>query len=282
MDPPPDGAHAVGAPLRPPSGRPPLRAHRVARRALTPTRRSPRRDLRRSCHITRISNTRTSASQHLPRRDRQQRDHQHRPPPPRDRAPSQRRTAVAGLSSQPTVESPPHPRREIDRAPVVHGSEQRRAMGGIAESRPGASSVYGVAYDGLSSAWVGEAWRCRAMDGTIGIVLSGGGARGAYEFGALEVLAPALDEPARIIVGTSAGGLGAAYLAADAHHGLEAAARAGGEAWLGSRSAMSSARCAHRANLPVCCCTGLSCWASVCPARRACSTPARSRRPSRR
>ena len=43
------------------------------------------------------------------------------------------------------------------------------------------------------------------MDGTIGIVLSGGGARGAYEFGALEVLAPVLDEPARIIVGTSAG-----------------------------------------------------------------------------
>lgn len=71
------------------------------------------------------------------------------------------------------------------------------------------------------------------MDGTIGIVLSGGGARGAYEFGALEVLAPVLDEPARIIVGTSAGGLGAAYLAADAHDGLEAAARSGEEAWLG-------------------------------------------------
>jgi NTE family protein len=71
------------------------------------------------------------------------------------------------------------------------------------------------------------------MDGTIGIVLSGGGARGAYEFGALEVLAPVLDEPARIIVGTSAGGVGAAYLGADAQDGLEAAARSGGEAWLG-------------------------------------------------
>ncbi|MGZ6645199.1 MAG: patatin-like phospholipase family protein, partial [Solirubrobacteraceae bacterium] len=54
------------------------------------------------------------------------------------------------------------------------------------------------------------------MNGTIGMVLSGGGARGAYEFGALEVLAPVLDEPARIIVGTSAGALGAAYLAANA------------------------------------------------------------------
>src|SRR4051812_44321849 len=69
------------------------------------------------------------------------------------------------------------------------------------------------------------------MGATIGIVLSGGGARGAYEFGALEVLAPVLDEPARIVVGTSAGGLGAAYLAANAHHGFEAAARSGGEQW---------------------------------------------------
>jgi hypothetical protein len=29
MDPPADGAHVVGAPLRPPPGRPPLRAHHV-------------------------------------------------------------------------------------------------------------------------------------------------------------------------------------------------------------------------------------------------------------
>ncbi len=70
------------------------------------------------------------------------------------------------------------------------------------------------------------------MEPAIGMVLSGGGARGAYEFGALEVLAPVLDAPVRIIVGASAGGLGAAYLAANAHHGLEAAARSGGEHWL--------------------------------------------------
>jgi NTE family protein len=70
------------------------------------------------------------------------------------------------------------------------------------------------------------------MDGTIGVVLSGGGARGAYEFGALEVLAPVLDEPARIVVGASAGALGAAYLAANAQKGLEAAARSGGAKWL--------------------------------------------------
>lgn len=70
------------------------------------------------------------------------------------------------------------------------------------------------------------------MGGTVGLVLSGGGARGAYEFGALEVLAPVLDAPPRVIVGTSAGGLGAAYLAANAQHGLETAARAGAEQWL--------------------------------------------------
>jgi NTE family protein len=70
------------------------------------------------------------------------------------------------------------------------------------------------------------------MDGAIGMVLSGGGARGAYEFGALEVLAPVLDEPPRVIVGTSAGGLGAAYIAANAHAGLQAAARTGAQKWL--------------------------------------------------
>src|SRR6186997_496119 len=70
------------------------------------------------------------------------------------------------------------------------------------------------------------------MRGTIGMVLSGGGARGAYEFGALEVLAPVLDESPRIIVGTSAGALGATYVAANAHEGLEGAACSGGEKWL--------------------------------------------------
>ena len=36
IDPPPDSAHAVGAPLRPPSGRPPLRAHRVGSSGANP------------------------------------------------------------------------------------------------------------------------------------------------------------------------------------------------------------------------------------------------------
>ncbi len=85
-----------------------------------------------------------------------------------------------------------------------------------------------------------ETWSARSrgvtrlmeMSETVGIVLSGGGARGAYEFGVLEVLAPVLDPPAQIIVGTSAGALGAAYLAANLHDGLEAAARSGAGKWL--------------------------------------------------
>jgi len=41
MHPLPDGALAVGAPLRPPSRRPPLRAHRVTRASLNPVPRRP-------------------------------------------------------------------------------------------------------------------------------------------------------------------------------------------------------------------------------------------------
>jgi NTE family protein len=51
------------------------------------------------------------------------------------------------------------------------------------------------------------------------IVLAGGGARGAYEVGALSVLLPVLEERGerpRIVVGTSVGAFNAAYLAANA------------------------------------------------------------------
>jgi NTE family protein len=53
----------------------------------------------------------------------------------------------------------------------------------------------------------------------VGLVLSGGGARGAYEVGALSVLLPALEEAGqrpRVVVGTSVGALNAAFLAANA------------------------------------------------------------------
>ncbi len=54
----------------------------------------------------------------------------------------------------------------------------------------------------------------------VALVLGGGGARGAYEIGALSVLLPKLKElgmSPNIIFGTSIGGLHAAYLAAHAH-----------------------------------------------------------------
>jgi NTE family protein len=55
---------------------------------------------------------------------------------------------------------------------------------------------------------------------TVALVLGGGGARGAYEAGALSVLLPVLEdrgERPRIVIGTSAGALNASFLAAQAH-----------------------------------------------------------------
>lgn len=54
----------------------------------------------------------------------------------------------------------------------------------------------------------------------VAVVLAGGGARGAYEAGALSVLLPALEREGRrpdIVVGTSVGALNGAFLAATAH-----------------------------------------------------------------
>jgi NTE family protein len=68
----------------------------------------------------------------------------------------------------------------------------------------------------------------------IALVLAGGGARGAYEVGALAALAPALaanGETPEIIVGTSIGALNGAFFAARADEPLEAATAAGVEMW---------------------------------------------------
>ena len=68
----------------------------------------------------------------------------------------------------------------------------------------------------------------------IGLVLSGGGARGAYEAGALSVIGPVLDrrgERPTICVGTSVGAVNAAYLASAAHLSAEEALAGGIERW---------------------------------------------------
>jgi NTE family protein len=68
----------------------------------------------------------------------------------------------------------------------------------------------------------------------IALVLAGGGARGAYEAGALAVLAPGLAEHGQtptIIVGTSIGALNGSFLAARAHEPMEAAAAAALAMW---------------------------------------------------
>jgi len=54
----------------------------------------------------------------------------------------------------------------------------------------------------------------------VALVLAGGGARGAYEAGALSVLLPVLEDRGqrpRILVGTSVGALNTSFLAANAH-----------------------------------------------------------------
>lgn len=54
----------------------------------------------------------------------------------------------------------------------------------------------------------------------VALVLAGGGARGAYEAGALSVLLPLLEERGerpRILIGTSVGALNVSFLAANAH-----------------------------------------------------------------
>jgi predicted acylesterase/phospholipase RssA len=70
----------------------------------------------------------------------------------------------------------------------------------------------------------------------VGLVLAGGGARGAYEAGALSVLLPVLEErgqPVRVIVGTSVGAISAAMLGAHAHRGVAALVDAALVRWRG-------------------------------------------------
>ena len=67
----------------------------------------------------------------------------------------------------------------------------------------------------------------------IGLVLSGGGARGAYEAGVMSVLGPALaarGERPTIYIGTTVGAVNAAYLAASEHLPADEAGEGGARA----------------------------------------------------
>lgn len=69
----------------------------------------------------------------------------------------------------------------------------------------------------------------------IGLVLAGGGARGAYEAGVLRTLLPELERRGQrpsVLIGTSVGAVNAAFLAASAHLPAEEAGNAARERWL--------------------------------------------------
>ena len=69
---------------------------------------------------------------------------------------------------------------------------------------------------------------------TVALVLAGGGARGAYEVGALSVLLPALEgrgQRPRLVLGTSAGALNAAFAAATADQPAAEAVAEGERIW---------------------------------------------------
>jgi NTE family protein len=68
----------------------------------------------------------------------------------------------------------------------------------------------------------------------VALVLAGGGARGAYEFGVLSVLLPVLEkrgERPDIVVGTSVGALNAAFLAATADRPVNEVVEQGQRVW---------------------------------------------------
>src|SRR5579864_2374428 len=74
---------------------------------------------------------------------------------------------------------------------------------------------------------LGESGLWQANRPTVGLVLTGGGSRSAYQVGVLLALAellPRARNPFQVIVGTSAGAVAASVLAAEAHHWRRAVA----------------------------------------------------------
>jgi NTE family protein len=74
-----------------------------------------------------------------------------------------------------------------------------------------------------------------AAEGPVGVVLAGGGARGAYEMGALSVLLPALADRQQplptVIVGTSVGAINGTWLAANSDRAMDEIVANGLELW---------------------------------------------------
>jgi NTE family protein len=73
---------------------------------------------------------------------------------------------------------------------------------------------------------------------SVALVLAGGGARGAYEVGALSVLLPTLEEEGlrpRILVGTSVGAVNGVFLASRADEPAAQVAADGKTIWRGLR-----------------------------------------------
>src|ERR1700756_2932766 len=74
----------------------------------------------------------------------------------------------------------------------------------------------------------------RDSAGPVALILAGGGARGAYEAGALSVLLPVLEqrgELPRIVIGTSVGALNAAFIAANVHRPMADLSARAVETW---------------------------------------------------
>lgn len=67
--------------------------------------------------------------------------------------------------------------------------------------------------------------------GGAALVLAGGGARGAYEVGALSVLLPRLKGQVKLILGTSVGAFNAAYLAANWEKSAQRIVDGGSDLW---------------------------------------------------
>lgn len=69
--------------------------------------------------------------------------------------------------------------------------------------------------------------------GGAALVLAGGGARGAYEIGALSALLPRLKGQVKLILGTSVGAFNAAYLASNWEKSAQRIVDGGSELWRG-------------------------------------------------